>query len=133
MEKEKNCPCGSGKQYKDCCKIAHDDINNVMTAEQLMRSRYSAYVLADGEYLHKSHHSKTRPKSRGERRETVKWTKSVEWKGLEIINKQQGLEGEDFGVVEFKAYFVESGRPSVIHEKSTFEKENGHWVYKDAL
>ena len=56
-----NCYCGSLKSYNNCCEIAHKNLAEVETAEQLMRSRYSAFVLADGDYLMQSHHSSTRP------------------------------------------------------------------------
>ena len=127
----KKCHCGSGKIYNKCCGIAHSNIFDVETAEQLMKSRYSAFCMADGEYLHKSHHSSTRPKSKSERKEIEKWAKSVSWIKLEIINTSVGTKSDDFGTVEFKAYYLENGTTGIIHEKSTFEKENGHWVYFD--
>ena len=127
------CPCGSQKEYSSCCEIAHNNIQDVKTAEQLMRSRYSAFCMADGVYLHKSHHSTTRPKSKSERKEIVQWAKSVVWVKLEIINSTEGLEDDTFGTVEFKAYYSENGKPGVIHENSTFGKENGHWVYVDGI
>ena len=129
MSEKTNCHCGSSIEYNVCCEIAHKNIFDVKTAEQLMRSRYSAFCLADGDYLHKSHHSTTRPKSKSERKEIVTWAKSVVWVKLEIIDTSKGLENDDFGTVEFKAYYLENGVPGIIHEKSTFEKENGHWVY----
>ncbi|OHX64720.1 YchJ family protein [Flammeovirga pacifica] len=131
--KIENCPCGSGRAYDGCCGIAHHNIENVITAEQLMRSRYTAFTMANGEYLNLSHHSKTRPQSRRERRDLVKWAKSVKWDHLEVVQCIKGGESDDTGVVEFKAYFKDSGGLQVIHEKSTFIKENGHWVYDTAL
>ena len=79
------CPCTPTKLYTECCKKAHQNIDSVNTAEILMRSRYTAFVLANIEYLQKSHHSKTRP-SILEKNEILLWTKSVEWLRLEIIN-----------------------------------------------
>jgi len=126
------CPCGSKKEYNNCCGIAHNNIHDVETAEQLMRSRYTAFCLADGDYLHKSHHSSTRPR-KSERNEIVKWAKSVTWVKLEIIESTEGKQGDDFGTVEFKAYYLENGIPAIIHENSTFRKENNHWVYFDGI
>ena len=125
------CPCNPKKAYKDCCKIAHDNINNVTTAEQLMRSRYSSFVLADIEYLQKSHHSSTRPKKR-EKKEILAWTKSVQWLKLEVLNTQKGRENDESGTIEFKAFFIENGSMDIIHENSEFKKENNHWVYLKA-
>jgi len=129
MTETVTCNCGSGNDYNLCCGIAHNNILDVRTAEQLMRSRYMAFCMANGDYLHKSHHSTTRTNSKLERKEIVKWAKSVSWVKLEIISTQAGLENDNFGTVEFKAYYLENGISGIIHEKSTFEKENGYWVY----
>ncbi|MDV7187427.1 YchJ family metal-binding protein [Lutibacter sp. TH_r2] len=118
------CPCNPEKDYKNCCQIAHKNINSATTAEQLMRSRYSAFVLANIDYLQKSHHSSTRP-TKKEKREIEKWTTSVNWLKLEVLNSTSDT-------VEFKAYFMENGSINVIHENSKFVKENGHWVYLGA-
>lgn len=118
------CPCNPTKLYAECCKIAHKNIHAVTTAEALMRSRYSAFVFADIEYLQKSHHASTRPFKR-EKKEILQWTKSVEWIRLEILNTTENT-------VEFKAYFMEHGQLEVIHENSFFCKENEYWVYKNA-
>ena len=118
------CPCNPAKNYSDCCKKAHQNILSVATVEDLMRSRYSAFVLANVEYLQKSNHSSTRP-SKKEKRELEKWTKSVNWLKLEVLNSTENT-------VEFKAFFMENGAVNVIHENSKFCKENEHWVYLGA-
>ena len=133
MNSKDSCPCKSGKSYSECCALAHTNIKNVKTAEQLMRSRYSAFALANSEYLHLSHHSTTRPKSLRERQASIAWAKSVTWTGLQIIDTQKGGESDKEGIVEFKALFLENGKMDLIHERSTFVKENGHWVYFEAL
>ncbi|MEE9407752.1 MAG: YchJ family metal-binding protein [Polaribacter sp.] len=120
-----NCPCNPSNLYDDCCKKAHQNIHSVTTAEILMRSRYSAFVLANIDYLQKSHHSATRP-SKYEKKEILSWTKSVEWVKLNVLNSTKNT-------IEFKAYFKENGSLNVIHENSFFVKENNHWVYKNAL
>ncbi|MDP5105559.1 MAG: YchJ family metal-binding protein [Polaribacter sp.] len=119
------CPCNPTKKYNDCCKKAHQNIHAVTTAEMLMRSRYSAFVLANIDYLQKSHFSKTRP-STLENQETLKWTLSVKWVKLDVLHATENT-------VEFKAYFYENGTLHMIHENSSFVKENNHWVYKAAL
>lgn len=112
------------KLYSECCQKAHKDINSVKTAEVLMRSRYSAFVLANIDYLQKSHHSSTRPNKR-EKKDILNWTKSVNWLKLEVINSTEDT-------VEFKAYFIESGKIDVIHKNSLFVKENNYWTYLKA-
>jgi len=41
------CPCGSQKTYESCCGNFHSGLALPETAEELMRSRYSAYVKQD--------------------------------------------------------------------------------------
>ncbi|GGZ75140.1 YchJ family protein [Algibacter mikhailovii] len=122
-----NCYCGNLKDYVNCCEKIHKDLANAKTAEQLMRSRYSAFVLANGDFLMKSHHSKTRPTS--EKKAIVAWAKSVNWIKLEIIDTTMGLENDTNGTVTFNAYFYQHGKVDVIHEKSAFKKENNLWKY----
>lgn len=97
------------------------------TAEQLMRSRYSAFVKADGDYLMQSHHASTRPLK--EKKSIVKWAKSVEWIKLDVIETSKGTENDTEGTVTFQAYFYEKGKVDIIHEKSAFVKENNNWFY----
>lgn len=126
-----NCPCGRKRPYSECCKIIHNDITKAITAEDLMRSRYSAFTLGKGNYLFQSHDSKTRVKSN--KKVIENWAKSVQWMSLEVMNTTKGTSSDEEGTVEFKAFFIEAGKLDAIHENSRFRKENGHWVYVDAL
>ena len=127
-----NCPCGRIKIYNDCCGAIHNNTMFAITAEDLMRSRYSAFVKANGAYLNKSHHASTRPSNK-EGLEIESWAKRVSWVKLEVLNLTKGLMNDKIGTVEFKAYFIENGKIGVIHENSFFEKENDVWMYKSAL
>jgi SEC-C motif-containing protein len=125
------CPCNPNKTYKECCEKAHKNITSVSTAVQLMRSRYSAFVLANINYLQLSHHSSTRPSKR-ENKEIEQWTKSVNWLKLEVLNTTKGSINDIEGTVDFNAFFMENGQIKSIHENSHFCKENKHWVYLKA-
>ena len=92
-----------------------------------MRSRYSAFVLADGDYLMATHHSSTRPIK--EKKAIVKWAKSVQWIRLEVLETSNGSINDVEGIVTFNAYFFEKGKVDVINEKSAFVKENNQWFY----
>ncbi len=122
-----NCHCGTTKTYQDCCEIFHRNNGKTETAEQLMRSRYSAFVLADGDYLMATHHSSTRPTK--EKKAIVKWAKSVQWIKLEVLDTSKGSKDNIEGTVTFNAYFFENGKVDIIHEKSAFVKENEQWFY----
>lgn len=92
-----------------------------------MRSRYTAFTMANGPYLIETHHSET--KKNVNEKEIVDWAKSVRWERLKILNKSNGLENDETGRVEFKAYFKEKGKLRYIHENSTFKREYGVWKY----
>lgn len=121
------CYCGNKKTYTACCEVFHLNKGKTETAEQLMRSRYSAFVLANGDYLMQTHHCSTRPIK--EKKAIVKWTKSVDWIKLEVLETTKGLEKDLEGTVTFNAYFYKNESTELIHEKSAFLKENDTWYY----
>ncbi len=123
-----NCYCGRPTSYASCCKKIHDDITTAATAEDLMRSRYSAFVLAKGDYLQKSHHSTTRPSSK-EKKSIIQWATSVNWMKLEVLHTSKGTPQDTEGTVAFKAFYYDHEGMQMIHEHSMFTKEQGHWVY----
>jgi len=107
------CPCGSGKLFQTCCQniIAND---SAKTAEQLMRSRYSAFVLGDAEYLLKTWHPDTRPKD-------FQLGKS-RWLGLIIRDASEDT-------VSFMAAFHAGNKGMTLEETSRFVCLDGHWRY----
>ncbi|MBV1776496.1 SEC-C domain-containing protein [Burkholderiaceae bacterium DAT-1] len=122
-----DCPCGSGKLYKECCFMYHMEKEFPPTAEALMRSRYSAYVMRKSDYLRFSWYPDTCPKDLDLSDEKIKWV------GLQIIGTQGGQPGDGEGVVEFIAKYKIGGRAAKIHEKSTFTRLKGRWVYLDGV
>lgn len=121
------CPCGTGLAYPVCCEPILSGKKDAVTALELMRSRYTAFTQANVDYLMRSHSVKTRPIK--ERKSIEKWAKSVSWMGLTLIQAQAGEASDEVGFVEFKALYLENGKPQQIHEKSLFQRENGKWVY----
>ena len=73
------CPCGSGQPYTGCCGRWHGGPQHLQapTAEALMRSRYSAYVLQLAPYLQDTWHASTRPA------EPPVFEPGVQWLGLQ--------------------------------------------------
>lgn len=122
-----HCPCGSAHPFATCCEPIINGKMNAPTAEVLMRSRYTAFTLANVDYLLLSHHSSTRPNK--ERKSIAKWAKSVKWMGLTVLHTEDGDSSNEVGTVEFKALYIENGELSQIHEKSLFQRENEKWVY----
>ena len=125
------CPCGSTRNYSDCCEPIIAGQKEASTSLELMRSRYVAFTQANTAYLILSHHSKTR--SASQYKGTKEWAKSVQWMGLVILGTQAGEATDDVGYVEFKALFLESGQMQQIHEKSLFKREEQRWVYDSGV
>ena len=123
----KNCWCGRLDSFENCCLPIIEGRLPAKTAEELMRSRYTAFTLADGDYLMKSHHSDTR--NQKDKKNLEKWAKSVKWLKLEILNSTLGASIDTIGTVEFKAFYLEGGRVQYIHENSTFKRVNNIWFY----
>jgi SEC-C motif domain protein len=121
------CPCCSGEGYAACCGPLHAGERRAAGAEQLMRSRFSAFAVGEAAYLLRSWHSSTRPARLSLDRDT-RWTR------LEILGARDGGPFHTEGTVEFRAYYREGGGPERnLHENSSFAREDGTWVYVSAL
>lgn len=127
MKKTDVCPCGSGTAYTDCCQRFWATQQKPNTAEQLMRSRYTAFVLQKAQYLIDTHHPDFR--SQDELKSLKKSFKGMVWHDLEIIHTELGQVVDVTGIVEFKASFSCLGKHDVIHERSSFVKEQEQWFY----
>ena len=125
------CPCGNNKTYADCCEPIINRVKKAETAEELMRSRYTAFTKANINHLMRTHHSSTRPLK--QRNSMLKWMNNTDWLGLVVVKTQGGQAKDTSGHVEFRAIYIEDGQTEVIHENSLFEKENGEWVYVSGI
>lgn len=124
MEK---CYCGLHIPKYNCCEPFLKNDKFPTTAESLMRSRYSAYVTGNIDYVLSTHHKSTRPIK--EKRDILNWTLSVKWLGLTVHSKKLGQLTDQSGYVHFTAVFLENGQINKIEENSYFVKENGRWFY----
>ena len=92
-------------------------------AESLMRSRYSAFVLARADYLLATWHASQRPA-------TIEFDPDVKWLGLEV--RQHRPLDATHAEVEFIARQKSRGSPALrLHERSRFLREDGRWYYVD--
>lgn len=122
---ESACPCQSGLLFHQCCQRFLDKslTQYPETAEQLMRSRYSAFVLNDWNYILSSWHPDYRPS------ELDPADSGNHWIGLTIKSTQLGQKNDVTGKVHFIARFKVNGKAHKLEENSLFEKINGHWLY----
>jgi SEC-C motif-containing protein len=118
------CPCGSGSDYEDCCDPLHRGATRALTAEQLMRSRFSAYAQKNASYLLQTWDKSTRPTD-------IDFSATVKWIRLEIVSRKKSEASDRKGIVEFKAHYRSDGQEQVMHEISRFHKVDDRWVYLD--
>ncbi|MBI5367669.1 MAG: YchJ family protein [Planctomycetes bacterium] len=123
----KPCPCGSPLSYDECCRPLISGTRAAATAEELMRSRYSAYVEREIPYLRTS----LSPDQRKDYDETSsrEWAESAEWHSLQILNTSGGGPADRDGTVEFVATFTRQGVRQEHREVSTFVREGGTWYF----
>lgn len=115
------CNCGSMNLFSNCCKPLIEGIVKSNSAEQLMRSRFTAYSISAIDYLIKTTHPSLRKFQ--DRADVEAWANENKWLELEIINSTETT-------VEFKAHFLNArNQKEVHHEKSTFVFEDGNWFY----
>jgi SEC-C motif-containing protein len=124
-----SCPCGkaAGKRlltYADCCGRFVEDFENspAPSAESLMRSRYSAFVLQREAYLLATWDPATRPPS-------IEFEADVKWLGLNV--REASETAAETAEVEFVARMRVQGRGQRIRERSRFVKRDGRWFYVD--
>ncbi|MDF1860565.1 MAG: YchJ family metal-binding protein [Verrucomicrobiales bacterium] len=123
------CPCKSWKEYAVCCMPFHYGRAKPETAEQLMRSRYSAYFFRLVDYLVETTHPDTRTKTL--KKELERTIHQVNWSNLTILDTAKGGKGDKVGKVEFVAEYYFEEEPYELHELSRFRKYKGAWKYLD--
>lgn len=121
------CPCGTGISYEKCCGRYIEGKQLPQTPETLMRSRYTAYTLANVGYIKNTMMDKALIGFNES--EAATWAKQVKWMGLKVIRTY--LEHETKGYVEFIASYIDGSKQAKIHEISEFRCYEEKWFYVD--
>jgi len=120
------CPCKSNKTYQACCQPLHEGRVMANSAEQLMCSRYSAFVLENTNYLIATlHPNKRQIDDDAVLKQTME---NTQWLGLKIIKHQQKV---NVATVEFIAFYQGETNIEQLHECSRFSYEQERWFYID--
>jgi len=132
------CPCGGGV-YSNCCGPLIAGVQLAATAEQLMRSRYSAFALAAKDPEAIEHLLRTHPEigeTAAARRKALKEScRNIHWLSLDVLDCQNGGPLDQHGTVTFEARWRDRDRrEGVLRECSRFGRgESGEWLYLEAL
>ncbi|MEX8492534.1 YchJ family protein [Sphaerotilus sp.] len=119
------CPCGSGHLLSACCGRYHagPPAEPAPTAEALMRSRYSAFVLDRLDYLLATWHPDTRPATLEPNEPGLRW--------LGLTVRHHRVLDANHAEVSFVARSKLGGRAHRLEEVSRFVHEDGRWFYVD--
>lgn len=122
---ETSCPCGSRKEYQHCCLRFHNQSCVPATAEELMRSRYSAFCTGELSYLINSWHPAFRPAA-----ETI-LSDCAHYISLQIIDTDKGRPEDTTGEVTFVVQYIDNDQLVTMKEKSSFIKHQHKWLYQE--
>lgn len=122
------CPCGSGDSLSECCGRYHAGVP-APSAERLMRSRYSAYVLSDIDYLKAT----TLPSQQAalDLQSMKDWSTGSVWLGLEVEQTQLHGGQPEHALVSFTARWHDRSGEHAQHERSAFVQHDGRWYFID--
>ncbi|WP_151798071.1 YchJ family protein [Acinetobacter bereziniae] len=121
------CPCGSA-QYSQCCQPLHSGQKKAQTAEQLMKSRYSAFAKQEIAYIVAT--TALGQQQALDVQAIVAWSKSNHWLKLEVVQAKEKLD-KNHAQVEFKAHFHDGQQTQIHHEVSHFVYHVGQWYFLD--
>lgn len=121
------CHCGSPIDFEQCCDRYIEQSKQPKTAEQLMRSRFTAFKLKKYQYLIDTH--QVEPPN-----DLSSFDSKVKWLGLKIVATDLGSTSDNSGTVEFVAFYqtsndIDNNIIEQLHEKSRFKKVNNRWMY----
>ncbi|ARN74635.1 YchJ family protein [Oceanicoccus sagamiensis] len=129
MSSDYPCHCHSQRHFANCCEPLLSGASKAQTAEQLMRSRFSAFCTGNIPYLIATHHpSKRQADDNSSLAETIA---HCQWLRLEIISTRSGLANHSSGEVEYIATYTQQDTLSQLHENSRFVFEEEQWFYLD--
>ncbi|WP_256870915.1 YchJ family protein [Shewanella sp. Scap07] len=122
------CPCGQQQQgqrtpYTHCCEPYHLGHSLANNPETLMRSRYSAFVLQQHQYLIDTHHGDYLG---GLTKQVLDGQEPTQWIGLQVISS---ANQQTKGSVTFQAWYLAEHGLDAIHEQSDFVFEQQRWWY----
>lgn len=123
-----HCPCGSGDTLLACCGRYHAGAP-APSAERLMRSRYSAYVLGLIDYLQAT----TLPAQQAslDLQSMREWSAASIWLGLEVEHSQLLGGQPEHALVTFTARWHDQAGEHTQHERSAFVQNEGNWYFID--
>lgn len=124
----KNCLCGNKLTFEQCCQPIVSGEINAKNAEQLMRSRFTAYAIKDYQYILQTYASAQRTKLTVS--ELANSDQDTLWLSLQVLTHRSQ---SNTAQVEFKAFYQIDSHYYVMHELSDFVLHHGKWFYSTGV
>ncbi|MFT4537949.1 MAG: SEC-C motif-containing protein [Planctomycetota bacterium] len=124
------CPCGSEKKFKRCCLPVHKG-ESVPDPEELVRSRYSAFVSGDYRYIIASTHPAAPQHTTDQQiwiQEIRKFSELTSFDGLECLGVEME-EDEMQCYVSFRVKLTREGEDVSFGERSLMRRFQDRWMY----
>lgn len=120
------CYCGTAQAFEQCCAPIINGEKKADNAEQLMRSRYSAYCVNNSEYIHNTY--ALTKHAENSVREIKLFAELADFIKLTVNSfNEQGNSAQ----VHFKAEYICDGYYCQLEEVSNFVIEEDQWRYLD--
>lgn len=142
-----NCFCGQSVSYHQCCQPLHAGQRAAQTAEQLMRSRFSAYVLQLVGYIANTYFPQQQ--SAQALAEIREFAESARFISLQVMScgdrpavsaaqfpplpKNSTTTSAECSYVHFKVQFFIADKLHLLEEHSRFLRIDGLWFYIDGV
>jgi len=115
------CYCGSERLFSHCCQPLITYNKEAQTPEQLMRSRFSAYVMNNSQYIYDTY-AKSSQASQSVK-EINHWSEGSVWIALQIHfinNNDVTITDSPEQFVEFSAFYISDNTLFELRENSRF-------------
>ena len=127
----RDCPCGSGARYAECCEPIHEGVRDAADPSALVRARFAAFAMKRPDFLWRTLHADHDDRRRGEPAMllTVRDACAANrYMALRILDaKPAGSDG--VARVLFAAKVFHKGREVSFVECSDFAREGLQWKY----
>lgn len=127
---DRDCPCGSGAPYAECCEPYHRGAEP-SEPELLMRARYAAFARGEHRFLYRTLHPDHDDRARTERAfldGLAKHAKRARYRSLRILDRD-GPDADGIARVLFAVDVAVAGRDASFVELSSFARDTDGWRY----
>lgn len=123
------CYCGSGHLLAECCHKIWQQDGDIVSAERVMRARYTAYVQGNIHFLQITTLPIQQPAL--DIVQITQWSQQTEWLGLRVLSHDLATHSEQHAWVVFEVICRENGQIYTHHERSAFVKDTMSWRFID--